>query len=53
MGTSRNAIETQVDQYVLFQVNNAGVSMGGGADTDEDTFERNWQKTVDINLTGM
>lgn len=27
--------------------------MGGGADTDEETFERNWQKTVDINLTAL
>lgn len=34
-------------------VNNAGVSIGGGAETDEETFERNWQKTVDINLTAL
>ncbi|KIV99410.1 uncharacterized protein PV09_08949 [Verruconis gallopava] len=34
-------------------VNNAGVSLGGGAFDDDESFERRWDKTLDINLTSL
>jgi 3-oxoacyl-[acyl-carrier protein] reductase len=34
-------------------VNNAGVSIGGGAFDEDVSFETRWDKTVDINLTAL
>ena len=32
-------------------VNNAGISLAGGATTPEDEFESGWARTLDVNLT--
>jgi 3-oxoacyl-[acyl-carrier protein] reductase len=32
-------------------VNNAGISLIGGALSDEETFEEGWRRTLDVNLT--
>lgn len=32
-------------------MNNAGISVGGGAFDDDSSFESRWDKTIDINLT--
>ena len=34
-------------------INNAGISIGGGAFDEDASFESGWDKTVDINLTAL
>jgi 3-oxoacyl-[acyl-carrier protein] reductase len=34
-------------------INNAGVSLGGGAFDEDESFESRWDKTVDINLNAL
>jgi 3-oxoacyl-[acyl-carrier protein] reductase len=34
-------------------INNAGISVGGGAFDEDASFETRWDKTVDINLTAL
>jgi 3-oxoacyl-[acyl-carrier protein] reductase len=34
-------------------INNAGISLGGGAFDEDESFESRWDKTVDINLNAL